>query len=364
VWALVVLGFLLAACQGQEAVETPAAEQAGVVEEAEEAEAPEVEEPEAEVAEEPEPAEVSRTVVIESLEGTVEVRSGVGTGFEVATEGQQLQPGDEIRTGGDGRALLVLDDGTQVIVVADSMLVVTEMEGTPESPITRFFLNVGDVFTVHEGKLSPGAVYEVETPEGVAAIRSSSIRVLRNLVTGEIEAQCLVGLCSFTLDGVLFELTDGEKITIPDGLIGPMSNEDFEEWLAVLEALGIEVEVEIVVVAVCGDGVINQETEACDGDDVGDCVVGCTADCYCQPFCGDGWCGGGEDASNCPADCPSVCGDGLVTGDEQCEERLQCGLPDFWKCPNCLCVPIRADKEPGPQGGIKHKKEEEEYLPE
>jgi len=351
--AIVILSLLLVACQQpEEPVEAPDTGQAEPAEEdTEEAEGeePEVEPP----TEEPEPTatEVSRAVVIQSLAGSVEVSAGGGE-FVAASEGLALAAGDEIRTGEDGRATLLLDDGTVLHVAANSAFTVSELEGTAETPITRLFLQVGDLFTIHEGELPPDGSYEVETPSGVAAIRSSSLLVNFDPLTGSGEAECLEGTCSFTVDGQTFDLMGGEKFTFPGDGVGPMTTEDFLAWLAVLEELGIVVEVP----PFCGDGAVNQASEICDGADAGSCGAGCTASCTCAPFCGDGFCGGGEDASNCPADCEPVCGDGVVSHGEACETRSDCGLEVFWKCnKSCQCEQLPDEPEGG--GSDKKKKE-------
>ena len=69
-------------------------------------------------------------------------------------------------------------------------------------------------------------------------------------------------------------------------------------------------------VAECGNGVA-EPGEACDDGEV---TANCTAACTI-PECGDTECNGlaGEDAASCSDDCPDSCGDGLVTGLEQCD---------------------------------------------
>ncbi len=63
----------------------------------------------------------------------------------------------------------------------------------------------------------------------------------------------------------------------------------------------------------CGDNVMNQTGEQCDGDDRFACTGGCAADCTCTPVCGDGLldpsnedCDGRSDAA-CPGLCRSTC---------------------------------------------------------
>jgi sulfatase modifying factor 1 len=55
----------------------------------------------------------------------------------------------------------------------------------------------------------------------------------------------------------------------------------------------------------CGNGTCDEPQEN---------ALTCPADC--NTVCGDGLCTGSEDVQTCPADCPAVCGDGLCTGDE------------------------------------------------
>ena len=63
----------------------------------------------------------------------------------------------------------------------------------------------------------------------------------------------------------------------------------------------------------CGDGLVNQPSEQCDGIDHPACVAGCAPDCTCLPSCGDGRvnrpaeaCDGRDDTS-CPGLCLSDC---------------------------------------------------------
>src|SRR2546422_7518340 len=103
----------------------------------------------------------------------------------------------------------------------------------------------------------------------------------------------------------------------------------------------------------CGDGVVNQPTEQCDGAAHGACPGGCTPDCTCATaFCGDGridqlneQCDGADDAA-CPGRCgatcrcpgPPRCGDGVVN-----QASEQCDGADSGACPgacraDCTCA--------------------------
>lgn len=66
---------------------------------------------------------------------------------------------------------------------------------------------------------------------------------------------------------------------------------------------------------ICGDGVRAQD-EACDGDDIPDSAV-CPAGSVGTVRCTD-------DCTLDTSDCPAQCGDGLVTGDEECDPEAGC----------------------------------------
>jgi Flp pilus assembly pilin Flp len=65
---------------------------------------------------------------------------------------------------------------------------------------------------------------------------------------------------------------------------------------------------------------------------------GCTID-NASAVCSDGQCTGDENASNCPADCPSECGDGYCTSGE---DSASCGI-DCASCGDGICAFTEAE---------------------
>ena len=115
----------------------------------------------------------ARSLTIVTLSGTVLARSDLESEFSPASQGQTLEVGHQLLTAVDGEALLRLDDDMFLVVSANSVFSVTALEGTTERPQTRLFLNVGQLFSFRADSLPAGATYEIETPNGVAAIRGS-----------------------------------------------------------------------------------------------------------------------------------------------------------------------------------------------
>ncbi len=81
----------------------------------------------------------------------------------------------------------------------------------------------------------------------------------------------------------------------------------------------------------CGNGYCNPGLES---------RLSCPDDCAPSEGCGDGQCTWylGENLYTCPDDCPARCGDGYVTGGEECESRNDCAFPEQFACTDCKCV--------------------------
>jgi hypothetical protein len=109
----------------------------------------------------------------------------------------------------------------------------------------------------------------------------------------------------------------------------------------------------MTIEGMCGDGVINQPSEECDGADLGDCQMGCESNCTCSPYCGDGNIDAGEECdgenvgecqmgceSNCT--CTPYCGDGNIDAGEECDGAnvgdCQMGCES-----DCTCTPYCGD---------------------
>jgi hypothetical protein len=83
-----------------------------------------------------------------------------------------------------------------------------------------------------------------------------------------------------------------------------------------------------IIELVCGDGILNQETEECDGEDFGNDINGC-ADI-------EGFDGG---ELTCSETCEintslcTICGDGIINGDEECDDMNE---DETDTCNNCI----------------------------
>lgn len=176
-----------------------------------------------------------RLATVRSAEGVVEARIPPATDFSPVSPGETLAAGDEIRTGADGRSVLELDDGTVIVLAEGTSLVITALEGTPASPVTRYFLNVGEIFSIREDPLPPGGTYEVETAAGTAGIRGTAMSAAHRPEEGFSEVTCAFGECSATSGTDQIDLAGNEwiGITIAAGFAGdpaPLTPEQLQRW--------------------------------------------------------------------------------------------------------------------------------------
>ncbi len=198
-----------------------------------------------------------RSVTVEAVTGSAQLTDASGGSPHTPAIGESVPQGAVLSTGNDGEVVLGLDDGTAVVIPASSQVNLSQMAGTPQSPITRFFLNIGNVFAFHQGNLSDTAAFEVQTPSGVAAIRGSSMEVAYNekglasadngqlgrrvgLANLSIGATfCFEGTCSYTPDGgSQVDLSGGEGVEqASDGTMGDKKPMTDAELAAALEAL-------------------------------------------------------------------------------------------------------------------------------
>ena len=112
-----------------------------------------------------------------------------------------------------------------------------------------------------------------------------------------------VGTSSFTAHAEAgFHFTrasvDGDLLLLQmirvDGSIG--------DWTTLVKGPGVPN-------ATCGDGLVNQAGETCDGADRTACMGSCQSDCTCAPVCGDGAVNQASEAcdGNADAACPGLC---------------------------------------------------------
>lgn len=125
-----------------------------------------------------------------------------------AVDGQIVGPGHEIRTLGDGYALLTFVDGSTLTIDPDTHLRVEEVSLRPLSTSIRVAQSLGRTWSSVNQLASPASRYEVRTPAITATVRGTAFEVV---VTPEGRTLVRTG------DGAVSVANDLGEVLVPAG---------------------------------------------------------------------------------------------------------------------------------------------------
>lgn len=155
------------------------------------------------------PASKDQAIILDSFEGSVEVRAtGDGTWKQVSA-GHVLQAGDRVRAGSDGHAVIRWDGLGESELGANSEVLLKSdapVQGTDERSV-ELRLEVGRIWTRLLRLIDVDAGFVVETPDVIATVRGTSFDVsTKNGLTEVWVAQSAVEI-------------DGDKmsVVVPEG---------------------------------------------------------------------------------------------------------------------------------------------------
>ena len=168
-------------------------------------------------------ADTERKAIFSGLEGEVEVRSSASGDWQPATLLTPLAEGSEIRTGPDGRAAVSLTEGSKIYVTEDTEFGITQLNPYLDSLLTTLDLTQGKLWV-----LLNGGALDVNTPYGIAIVRSAYLSIEYFPDQQEVNVTCLEGLCGFGSVGIPsgYKLDDAADNASPD----PMTFADFGAW--------------------------------------------------------------------------------------------------------------------------------------
>ncbi len=119
------------------------------------------------------------SALVVQLQGDAELlRAGAGKPI-VLQAGTSLRSGDRIMTGPDSNLTVQFADGSRLLVLADSEVIMDSLSawGTTGMVDTRIRLQGGRVNTQVKPARGPGSRYQIITPAAVAAVRGTAFRV-------------------------------------------------------------------------------------------------------------------------------------------------------------------------------------------
>lgn len=126
-------------------------------------------------------AAIERTARIDDFYGDVLVKREASAKTIKAFKNMRLDEGDTIITGKDSKAVIKLDGDKEVILAANTVVVVSELANSASSTQTTFTLQSGGIGSKIDKKLDLNSKYRIKTPTAVMGVRGTEFYVqIRN----------------------------------------------------------------------------------------------------------------------------------------------------------------------------------------
>lgn len=110
------------------------------------------------------------------MKGKVQV-CPAGGAWQAAAEGAVLVSGDQLRTGPESVAVLILWDGTTMNIADSTQIKVVDLSQGADGMIRRFQVQAGRVWSNVQSSAGTKSTFEVEGPQAVAAVRGTAFEV-------------------------------------------------------------------------------------------------------------------------------------------------------------------------------------------
>ncbi|MCF6277640.1 MAG: FecR family protein [Anaerolineales bacterium] len=184
----------------------------------------------------PRPA-LALNAVLSEVGGVVEAKQPTGVEFIIAHDGTTIKEEGQVRTLENSSARLDLSTGTLIRMAPLSYFTLLANQAVDDGLLTRIRLEFRQLWVI----LSGGAV-EIETPNGLAAVRGSYMMVEIDPKTQSTLVSCLEGTCALSGPAGTLRLGTGQRAellppALTDGeyrlpVIQPLTEEDIRAWLA------------------------------------------------------------------------------------------------------------------------------------
>jgi len=170
------------------------------------------------------------TAVLSELSGTVLARDPSQSDFFAAANNQTIVAGGQVKTLEDGRARLDISNHVIMRLGPNTIFTLLGAVQRSNSLLANIQLAAGQLWVV-----LMGGYIQIETPQGLAAVRGSYLSVTVVQAVGTY-VTCLEGDCSIKNDSGEIDLIAGETGTITSSAQAPASGrmnvQDFDNWLS------------------------------------------------------------------------------------------------------------------------------------
>ncbi len=160
---------------------------------------------------------LSLKATVSSANGQVEWLKAGSTSWQPVSANQQLESGDQIRTGKDGEATLTMEDGTKLQLFAGSEFTVQSLAKDTQAN------SLESIMALSKGKIQAdvtprqeGSTFEIETPYFVTVVKGTSYSIFTN-PDGSVNVKSGNGAVDLVREGeikFLTNLDDGDEAKV------------------------------------------------------------------------------------------------------------------------------------------------------
>jgi VCBS repeat-containing protein len=160
------------------------------------------------------PSDSSTITILSITEGTVLVMKTGTDSWTEAKSGTSLGVGDTVKTGDDSGAEITFFDGSTVELEAGTQIQITSLDSPPGTDAKTITLmqTIGTTISRVTKLLDPASTYAVETPNGVAAVRGTTMIVTVEYVTPQI-----INTLVTMEEGHAVFIGHGGELQVPEG---------------------------------------------------------------------------------------------------------------------------------------------------
>lgn len=172
------------------------------------------------------------TAGLNEISGTVRILNPTAGELVDASNGSQIESGDQVVTDVDSRVRVDISDGTIIRVGPLSSFTLTDIGNQDGKLKGSFRLDVGSLWIILKG----GEV-KVDTPSGLASVRGSYLYIFVHPGEKNTFVTCLEGECELVNSVGKVKMVAGQTAKVinskTDPELGQMSAEDVANWLKI-----------------------------------------------------------------------------------------------------------------------------------
>jgi hypothetical protein len=164
-------------------------------------------------------ARLSQVATLEQVQGSVEIQGAGSDTWQPASADDQVEAGDQIRTGSLAGVTLVFFDGSTAVLEAETKIAIARMDANRDGSGKVILLrqDVGQSYSRVQPLTDSDSRFEIETPTAVMAVRGTEF-ALAVEPDGTTRVTVVEGIVDMTAEGVAISVAAGQMAEARPGI--------------------------------------------------------------------------------------------------------------------------------------------------